>query len=54
MSKIDEYIARRSQQSADFAKEYKKENQQLQVSVEVCNLRDKFSMSQREFAKLGG
>ena len=33
MSKIDEYIARRSQQSADFAKEFKEENQQLQVEV---------------------
>ena len=35
MSKIDEYIARRSQQSTEFAKAYKEENQQLQVAVEV-------------------
>lgn len=30
MSKIDQYIAKRSKQSADFAKEYKEENQRLQ------------------------
>lgn len=34
MSKIDEYITKRSQQSADFAKEYKKENQKLKIAVE--------------------
>lgn len=54
MSKIDQYIAKRSKQSADFAKEYKEENQQLQVAVEVRNLRDKLGMTQREFAKLVG
>lgn len=54
MSKIDEYIAKRSKQSASFAKDYKKENQQLQVAVEVRNLRDKLSMTQRQFAKLVG
>ena len=54
MSKIDEYIAKHSQQSANFAKEYKEENQQLQVAVEVRNLRDKLGMSQREFAKMVG
>ena len=54
MSKIDEYIANRSQQSTEFAKAYKEENQQLQVAVEVRNLRDKLGMSQREFAKMVG
>lgn len=54
MSKIDEYIAKRSQQSTEFAKAYKEENQQLQVAVEVRNLRDKLGMSQREFAKMVG
>ena len=54
MSKIDEYIAKRSRQSAGFAKAYEKENQQLQVAVEVRNLRDKLGMSQREFAELVG
>lgn len=54
MSKIDEYIARRSKQSPEFAKAYKKESQQLQVAVEVRKLREKFNMSQREFAKLVG
>jgi transcriptional regulator with XRE-family HTH domain len=54
MSKIDEYIAKRSRQSANFAKEYKAENQQLQVAVEVRNLRDKLGMTQREFAALVG
>lgn len=57
MSKIDEYIAKRSQKSTVFAREYreyKEENQQLQVAVEVHNLRDKLGMSQREFAKMVG
>lgn len=52
MSKIDQYIAKRSKQSADFAQEYKEEDQRLQVAVEVRNLRDKLGMTQREFAKL--
>ena len=52
MSKIDQYIAKRSQQSTEFAQEYQEENQQLQVAVEVRNLRDELGMSQREFAKL--
>lgn len=54
MSKIDEYIAGRSKKSTEFAETYKRETQQLQVAVEVRNLRDKFGMSQREFAKLVG
>ena len=49
MSKIDQYIAKRS---PEFAQEYQEENQQLQVAVEVRNLRDELGMSQREFAKL--
>lgn len=41
MSKIDEYIAKRSKKSSDFAGEYKEENQKLQVAAEVRNFRDK-------------
>lgn len=52
MSKIDQYIAKRSKESPVFAQEYKEANQQLQVAVEVRNLRDKLGMTQREFAKL--
>lgn len=52
MSKIDQYIAKRSKKSAVFAQEYKDANQQMQVAVEVRNLRDKLGMTQREFAKL--
>ena len=54
MSKIDEYIAKKSKESTKFAKDFKEENQKLQVAVEVRNLRDKLRMSQREFAKLVG
>lgn len=54
MSEIDDYVAKRSRKSTEFAKEYKEQNQQLQVAVEVRNLRDKLGMSQREFAKLVG
>ena len=53
MSKIDEYIDKRSKQSADFAREYKEESQKLQV-VEVRNLREELGMSQRKFAELVG
>lgn len=52
MSKIDQYIAKRSKKSAVFAQEYKDVNQQMQVAVEVRNLRDKLGMTQREFAEL--
>lgn len=51
MSKIDEYITKRSQKSTVFAREYKEENQQLQVAVVVHNLRDKLDMSQHEIGK---
>ncbi|MFC2694934.1 MAG: helix-turn-helix domain-containing protein [Lactobacillus sp.] len=54
MSKIDDYVAKRSRKNPNFAKEYQEQNQQLQVAVEVRNLRDKLGMSQREFAKLVG
>lgn len=54
MSKIDDYIAKRSKKSVDFAKKYKEDNQQLQVAVEVRDLRDKLGMTQREFAKVVG
>lgn len=54
MSKIDQYIAKRSMKSKNFANEYKSENQKLQVAVEVRNLRAKLGMTQREFAKLVG
>ena len=33
MSKIDEYIAKRSKQSSDFARKYNEENQKLQLSI---------------------
>lgn len=54
MSKIDEYIVKRSKQSANFAREYKEERQKLQVAVEVRNLREELGMSQRKFAELVG
>lgn len=48
MSKIDEYIAKRSKQSTNFARKYKEENQKLQVAVEYRNLQDKLSTNQRK------
>ena len=50
MSKLDQCIAKRSKKSANFAEEYKKENQQLQVAVR----RDKLGLTQRKFANLVG
>lgn len=54
MSKIDDYIAKRSQNNANFTKAYNVESQQLQVAVEVRNLRNKLGMTQRELANLVG
>ncbi|WP_265488908.1 hypothetical protein [Lactobacillus sp. PV034] len=44
MSKIDEYIAKRSKQSANFAKAYKEENQKLQLAVKVRNIKEKLGI----------
>ena len=48
MSKIDEYIAKHSKQSSDFARKYNEENQKLQVAVEYRNLQDKLSTNQSQ------
>lgn len=50
MSKIDEYIAKRSKQSTNFARKYKEENQKLQVAVEYRNLQDKLSTNQHKMS----
>lgn len=47
MSKVDKYIAKRSKQSTEFAREYKEESQQMQINTEICNLHDETNKSQR-------
>lgn len=46
MCKVDKYIAKRSKQSTEFAREYKEESQQMQISTEICNLHDETNKSQ--------
>lgn len=54
MSKIDEYIARRSTKDSKFANLVEQENVNLEVAVKVRDLRKEMGMSQREFADLTG
>lgn len=46
MCKVDKYIAKRSKQSTEFAREYKEESQQIQINTEICNLHDETNKSQ--------
>ena len=54
MSKIDDYIARRSEKEPEFANLVEQENINLEVAVKVRDLREKLALSQREFAVLVG
>lgn len=54
MSKIDEYIAERSNTNPEFAKLVEEENINLEVAIKVRELRENMGMSQRDFASLIG
>ncbi|QPI45375.1 helix-turn-helix domain-containing protein [Weissella paramesenteroides] len=54
MSKIDEYVAARGQTDPAFAQLVEQENINLEVAVQVRDLREQMGMSQREFANLVG
>lgn len=54
MSKLDEYVAKRSKSSPDFAKLVEQENINLEVAVKVREFRESMGMSQRSFANLVG
>lgn len=54
MSKIDEYVAKRSAKNPAFANLVEQENINLEVAVKVRDLREELSMSQRDFAALVG
>lgn len=54
MSKIDDYIARRSEKEPEFANLVEQANINLEVAVKVRDLREKLALSQREFATLVG
>ena len=54
MSKIGEYIAKRSAKNVTFANLVEQENINLEVAVKVRDLRERLTMSQREFATLVG
>lgn len=52
MSKIDDYIEKRSAKGADFAKQVEQEDINLEVAVKVRSLRGDMGLTQREFAEL--
>ncbi|KRM91871.1 helix-turn-helix domain-containing protein [Fructilactobacillus florum] len=54
MSKIDEYIAKRSEKSPEFKKVVEQEKLATQAAYEVHKLRTKLGLSQRDFATLVG
>ncbi|KAF0491606.1 helix-turn-helix domain-containing protein [Pediococcus acidilactici] len=54
MSKIDEYIEKRSAQDADFAKQVEQEDINLEVAIKVRSLREDMGLTQREFAQVIG
>ncbi|CAM3086913.1 DNA-binding transcriptional regulator, XRE-family HTH domain [Lactobacillus bombicola] len=52
MSKIDDYISKRSQDSSEFAQAVTQYNINLEVAVQVKQLRDSLGLTQRKFANL--
>ena len=52
MSKIDDYISKRSRDSSEFAQAVTQYNINLEVAVQVKKLRDSLGLTQREFADL--
>ncbi|EOH86338.1 helix-turn-helix domain-containing protein [Enterococcus pallens] len=51
---INELIARKKASSPQFAAEFEKEKQRLNVAVAVAQLRDELGMTQRELAEKVG
>ncbi|MHB9953670.1 helix-turn-helix domain-containing protein [Ligilactobacillus murinus] len=54
MSKLDEYVAKRSKNNPNFSNLVEQEKINLEVSVKVRTLRESMGMSQRSFANLVG
>ena len=54
MSKLDEYVAKRSKGNPNFANLVEQEKINLEISVKVRTLRESMGMSQRSFANLVG
>lgn len=54
MSKIDEYIAKRSKINPNFKKQYDEENLNLEIAVQIRNIRKSQNMSQRLLAEKMG
>lgn len=52
MSKIDNYISKRSQDSSEFAQAVTQSNINLEVAVQVKKPHDSLGLTQREFANL--
>ncbi|EOH86270.1 helix-turn-helix domain-containing protein [Enterococcus pallens] len=53
-SSINDLIARKKASSPQFAAEFEKEKQRLNVAVAVAQLRDELGMTQRELAEKVG
>jgi len=54
MSKIEKLIERKCKASEEFAKEYGKENDRLQVAVALMRLREAEGLTQRQLAERVG
>ncbi|TPR12303.1 helix-turn-helix domain-containing protein [Apilactobacillus timberlakei] len=54
MSKIDEYIANRSKNDAEFAKGIQEQSKRSDIAVLVRGLRNDLGISQRDLAKRMG
>lgn len=54
MTKIDDYIAKRSQDNPEFAQMLEQADLNLEIGIQVRNLREELKMSQRDFAALIG
>ena len=54
MSKIDKLIEQKCAKSEEFAREYGKENERLQVAVALMRLREAEGLTQRQLAEKVG
>ena len=54
MSRIDKLIKEKTAASAEFEREYNKENERLQVAVALVKLRESEGLTQRQLAEKTG
>ena len=54
MSRIDKLIEEKTAENAEFAREYDRENERLQVAVALIRLRESEGLTQRQLAEKVG